>query len=279
VDTEQEVESKVSSTIITRVWVSKETYRIVKAEGDEDSTYNIVQGSGVYKSTSIIETRKDTKSTYGKIDIASSYPMTEGREWTISEQYTVDTTEKSRFKDNDDPYSEWQTSTYSNQVIEEIEYSVGPMEKVTTSAGAFDAFKVSSSNVSGPLREISYVDANGMVVRMEICENGEPYFVMTLKSFKYQNTVDTDKDGAYDVKDKFPHDASASVDTDGDGYKDAWNAGKTEADSTTGLSLDKFPQDPSKWEEKKDSPLGIGIPILCLIAIGMIVVIGRKRAI
>ena len=278
VDAEQEVESKISSTTITRVWMSKETFRPVKVEEDEDSTYTIVQGSGLYKSTSTIETQKDTKFIFGKINETCAYPMTEGKEWTTSEQYTVDTTEKSRFKGNDDPYSDWQTSTYSNEVIEEIENSIGMIEEVTTSAGSFDAFKVSSSNVSGPLREISYVDENGMIVRMDRYESGAPCFIMTLRSFKYQNAIDSDHDGTVDVQDKFPQDAAASVDADGDGHPDAWNAGKTEADSTTDLSLDKYPQDPLKWEAPKDSPFGFGIAVLCLVITAFLVIIGRGRA-
>jgi hypothetical protein len=34
--------------------------------------------------------------------------------------------------------------------------------------------------------------------------------------------------------DAFPLDRAASVDTDRDGYPNAWNRGRTQADSTTG---------------------------------------------
>ena len=40
---------------------------------------------------------------------------------------------------------------------------------------------------------------------------------------------------------------AASVDTDRDGYPDAWNAGMSQSDSTTGLTLDAFPQDSACW--------------------------------
>lgn len=59
----------------------------------------------------------------------------------------------------------------------------------------------------------------------------------------YQPSDDTDGDGVVNTADAFPNDPAASVDTDGDGYPDAWNAGKTEADSTTGLVLDAYPDD------------------------------------
>lgn len=54
---------------------------------------------------------------------------------------------------------------------------------------------------------------------------------------------DSDHDGVGDNADKFPNDSSASVDSDGDHYPDNWNAGKTQIDSTTGLTIDKFPND------------------------------------
>ncbi|WP_457598340.1 putative Ig domain-containing protein [Hydrogenimonas sp.] len=56
---------------------------------------------------------------------------------------------------------------------------------------------------------------------------------------------DSDRDGIGDNADRFDNDAAAAFDTDGDGYPDGWNAGKSEADSTTGLRLDRFITDPA----------------------------------
>lgn len=56
---------------------------------------------------------------------------------------------------------------------------------------------------------------------------------------------DADGDLVPDSRDVFPNDAAASLDTDNDGYPDAWNSGKTAANSTTGLFLDAFPADPA----------------------------------
>ena len=42
------------------------------------------------------------------------------------------------------------------------------------------------------------------------------------------------------IVDDFPRDAAASLDTDGDGFPDAWNPGQATATSTTGLPLDAF---------------------------------------
>jgi len=54
---------------------------------------------------------------------------------------------------------------------------------------------------------------------------------------------DDDGDGIPNSTDAFPNDIAASIDTDGDGYPDRWNDGYTQADSTTGLTLDAYPDD------------------------------------
>jgi hypothetical protein len=55
--------------------------------------------------------------------------------------------------------------------------------------------------------------------------------------------ADGDGDGVNDDDDAFPEDSAASIDTDGDGYPNSWNAGKSASDSTTGLALDAFFED------------------------------------
>ncbi|MDO6721628.1 hypothetical protein Q4575_19715, partial [Psychrosphaera sp. 1_MG-2023] len=55
--------------------------------------------------------------------------------------------------------------------------------------------------------------------------------------------ADTDGDGVGNNADAFPLDVAASADEDSDGFPDSWNAGKTEADTTTGLVIDEFPAD------------------------------------
>ena len=65
----------------------------------------------------------------------------------------------------------------------------------------------------------------------------------TVQFHSYVPNDDSDGDGVPNTQDAFPLDRAASVDTDRDGYPDAWNAGRSQADSTTGLTLDAFPQD------------------------------------
>ena len=67
---------------------------------------------------------------------------------------------------------------------------------------------------------------------------------------------DSDDDGVRNYYDAFPNDPAASVDRDGDGYPDVWNAGKTIAHSTTGLSLDDFPLDASEWLDTDGDGVG-----------------------
>ncbi len=57
--------------------------------------------------------------------------------------------------------------------------------------------------------------------------------------------VDRDGDGVADGEDAFPDDPAASVDTDGDGYPDAWNEGYDASDATSALWRDAFPSDPA----------------------------------
>jgi hypothetical protein len=277
VDTEQQVESKVSIYRISNEWISKMTYRPVKVEGKEHSIMSFVQGEGMFKSTSSIETETDSQIAYSIVNGTSAYPMKAGNVWTTTEIYTLRTMEKSRYKYESDPFSDWETISSEEEVTEDIEYTVMSKEMVSTPAGSFDAFKLSIKNVSGPQREIAFIDTFGMVVRMDRFELDEPRLVMTLKTYKFQNALDTDKDGSVNVKDAFPADASASVDSDGDGYPDAWNAGRTASDSTSGLKIDKYPQDPSKWSDPKDSPAGVLIPIVCMVLATLFVAVKRGR--
>jgi hypothetical protein len=57
---------------------------------------------------------------------------------------------------------------------------------------------------------------------------------------------DTDNDGIIDLMDAFPLDPAASKDSDGDGYPDKWNPGKSSTDSTTDLIIDSYPFDPMR---------------------------------
>lgn len=83
--------------------------------------------------------------------------------------------------------------------------------------------------------------------------------------------ADTDGDEVGDNADAFPEDPAASIDSDKDGYPDKWNDGKDEKDTTTGLILDEYPNDPDSWEEKPDCCGGSSI--IVLVSIILIIII------
>lgn len=59
----------------------------------------------------------------------------------------------------------------------------------------------------------------------------------------YKPSNDSDGDGYPNTVDKFPLDRTAAVDSDNDGYPDAFLDRYTAADSTTGLTVDAYPND------------------------------------
>ena len=98
---------------------------------------------------------------------------------------------------------------------------------------------------------------------------------------------DSDDDGVPDDKDAFPEDPAASIDSDGDGYPDQWNPGKSAKDSTTGLKLDAYPNDPKKYAKediKGRSPtittqmiLAIVVLIIVLVLVSILFMMKPKK--
>ena len=102
--------------------------------------------------------------------------------------------------------------------------------------------RLSSSNLTN-LEQVSFA---GQALRVVGSDTQMAVIVVnngTVQFYSYVPNDDSDGDGVLNTVDAFPLDRAASVDTDGDGYPDSWNAGRTQADSTTGLTLDAFPQD------------------------------------
>ncbi len=93
----------------------------------------------------------------------------------------------------------------------------------------------------------------------------------------YFGCPDDDGDGHSNLTDSFPFDPAASFDSDGDSYPDEWNLGKTASDSTTGLNLDVFPNDPGEWGDIDGDGIGDNSDFLPqlhnLIFYGIIVII------
>lgn len=79
------------------------------------------------------------------------------------------------------------------------------------------------------------------------------------------SSPDRDGDWVGDNADAFPDDPAASIDTDKDGYPDAWNEGKTQQDSTTPLTLDAFPDDPNEQLDSDKDGVGDNADIYPLL--------------
>ncbi len=91
---------------------------------------------------------------------------------------------------------------------------------------------IETATVSGTPIDIYHSGGNYYV----LSKTEDDYVVNT-----YTPTDDSDNDLVLNSDDAFPLDAAASIDSDFDGSPDSWNEGYTEADSTTGLVLDAYP--------------------------------------
>ena len=89
---------------------------------------------------------------------------------------------------------------------------------------------------------------SGQVLAVSVA--GNTNYLVVKKSthveiINYVPSNDTDGDGVANLVDKFPLDKTASVDSDNDGYPDAFLGSFTATDSATGLTRDFYPNDAS----------------------------------
>ena len=87
---------------------------------------------------------------------------------------------------------------------------------------------------------------------------------------------DSDGDGVNDKLDAFPIDPAASVDTDGDNYPDSWNLGMSEKDSTTGLRLDAYPNDPNRFKKETSQNITYTIILIVIVIIILLLIAASK---
>ncbi|MGZ3185142.1 MAG: hypothetical protein ACXU8N_22150 [Telluria sp.] len=97
-----------------------------------------------------------------------------------------------------------------------------------------DRVKIEEITFNGKLLGMALLDGVAQVVMVQ---GGQ--LVVT----PYQPSDDGDHDGVPYPLDKFPLDKTAAVDSDNDGYPDAFLGTYTAADSPTGLTLDAYPHD------------------------------------
>ena len=84
---------------------------------------------------------------------------------------------------------------------------------------------------------------------------------------------DSDNDRIPNSEDAFPSDPAASIDSDGDGHPDSWNPGMTEQNSTTGLTLDRYSNDPNRWKKETEDTGIVPIVIIAIIVVIIIAVL------
>ena len=118
----------------------------------------------------------------------------------------------------------------------------GTIVTLTTSGNQTTLHRLGSASLTH-LEQLSY---SGTALRVVGADTGMVVLVIdngTVQFHPYMPNDDSDGDGVPNTEDAFPLDPAASVDTDHDGYPDAWNPGMSQSDSTTGLSLDAYPND------------------------------------
>lgn len=85
---------------------------------------------------------------------------------------------------------------------------------------------------------------------------GEQYLVISKPESEdrqfslFTPEYDVDGDGVNNIDDAFPDDSSASVDSDGDGWPDNWNAGIEEPPTHSNLIVDAYPMDAACYLEE-----------------------------
>jgi hypothetical protein len=136
--------------------------------------------------------------------------------------------------------------TLGTQVADARWFANGSLVTLTTSGNQTSLRRIGASGLV-TLEQLSFT---GAALRVVGTDAGMVVVVRdndTVQFHAYVPNDDSDDDGVANTQDAFPLDPAASVDSDHDGYPDAWNAGKTQGDSTTGLVLDAFPTDAGCW--------------------------------
>jgi len=140
---------------------------------------------------------------------------------------------------NDDSFNEfqynWSIKNETNIIIHF--YNVSLLNNITKYSWIFPSSINYSFQLSGDyliLCEVKIYSENGTVLHH--LSNGIKIVI--------RDNADFDGDSIIDDDDAFPTDPSASIDSDSDGMPDSWNPGMGPEDSTTGLTLDPYPNDP-----------------------------------
>ena len=270
VDEEMGVMSTMDIHTQAKEWINRVTSRTVRSEETSTSIMVMTYGEGEYTSTSTIESQTITSKVYSAIDEADPFPLESGMKWSSEETYNLDVTEMSRYRYEDEEFSDWDIMDSSGTVIETFDNEVLPEKVISTANGDIKVIAIESRVTGSPDFEIKYFDMYGMVAQEETYQNEEPVLIITIREWDCKNLQDADGDEIIDILDDFPEDRSASVDSDKDGYPDFWNDGMTESDSSSNLRIDEYPNDATRWE-KKEAPSDSSSPQIVLPILGLLI--------
>lgn len=117
----------------------------------------------------------------------------------------------------------------------------GELITLSTSTG-----KTRLTRLTATWKKAEEIDLDGEVLAASISGNTNTLIVKKASHIvfvPYIASDDSDGDGVPNLQDKFPLDKTAAVDSDNDGYPDAFLGNYTAADSPTGLTKDAYPND------------------------------------
>ena len=182
------------------------------------------------------------------------------------------------------PFVKAETSTDSAKVGEDIIFDASQSYDLDGNIMNFTWQFGDGGFAYGQSVTYAYDEKGTYSVTISIIDDSNNDAETTLEIVILEELLDSDGDGFADDMDAFPTDAAAAVDTDGDKYPDYWNPGKSKKDSTTGLTLDEYPNDPNR-HKKDTTPEGINIQayalfiviILLIIIVLSSIVIRKKR--
>ena len=251
--------------MLEKEWWCTSTHATVKSEETEEAKMEISMAAGNRSGddTLIIESVTVTVKEYTKIADEFPFPLKVGKTWSLDEEYTENTTTKSR--DNImGNMSDWEFEYEETNEVVTTNYEVISGNEVVTPAGNFTTLKIKGQEKGEAEYMFTYFDVNGMDVQEEAYdEDGTLAFIIKLKGYTFVSSTDTDSDGAVDIRDAFPSDASETADTDSDGVGDNGDAFPNDENETKdtdgdgmGDNADVFPSDANETVDTDGDGVG-----------------------
>ena len=230
-------------TVSAIEWMCQDRYVVLKSEANiymrEEEYYP--PGSYFFESFRY-EAEICDKNSYTKVEDKPPFPLKIGKTWSYQNAYTQNSTIKSRYQFDNEPYTPWITEYEETDYSETIMYEVVSENENVVTAGTFKTLKI-KNQIKGD-SDYSYVfyDKYGMNIEEHYYDEDSALSEMiSLKDFQYDQAKDTDSDGHIDIYDDFPKDPDEYIDSDNDGVGD---------------NSDAFPDDPSETKDTDNDGVG-----------------------